>query len=95
MIQCEHYQKYEGPKLVKAILGEEDITDKMTDIYGASRNWNGCLWTFKESFGSDSYGKNFRLDFVGEDGREHWFHGFISDIDQYFNPPLATPMTQR
>jgi len=90
MIPCEHYQTYEGPKLVKAMLGEDDITDKMTDMYGTGKNWNGCLWTFKESFGPDSYGKNYRLEFQGEDGRKHWFHGFISDIDQYFNPPQAS-----
>lgn len=95
MIHCEHYSSYTGPKLVRAVLDTEDITDKMTEIYGSQCNWQGSLWTFKEAFGENSINKHFRFDFKGEDGREHWFHGFITDINQYFNPPLATPMNQQ
>jgi len=89
MIPCEHYSSYTGPKLVKAILDSEDITDKMTLVYGPGFNWNGYLWTFKESFGENSANKHYRLDFVSEDGIEYWFHGFITDLNQYFNPPRA------
>lgn len=95
MIHCEHYSSYTGPKLVRAVLDMEDITDKMTEIYGPQCNWQGYLWTFKEAFGENSINKQFRFDFKGEDGREHWFHGFITDLNQYFNPPLATPMNQQ
>ena len=42
----------------------------------------------------DCYGKNYRFEFKSEDGREHYFHGFINDMNQYMNPPLATPMNQ-
>ena len=95
MIESEHYKNYHGPKLVKCILGSENITDKMIELYGENNNWHGCLWTYKEAFGKNSYGKNFRFDFKSEDGREHWFNGFIHDINQYFNPPLFTPMNQK
>ena len=94
MLPCEHYDSYTGPKLIRAILGTEDITEQMNVIYGPQCNWQGYLWTFKEAFGENSLNKHFRFDFKGEDGREHWFHGFITDLNQYFNPPLATPMSQ-
>lgn len=91
MILSEHYKYYRGPKLIKAVLDTKDITESIKKIYGPDNNWQGCLWTYKELFGKDSYGKNFRCDFESDDGRKHWFYGFINDIQQYFNPPLATP----
>ena len=94
MLYSDYYDKYRGPELVKCTLDNEDITEKMIEIYGPNHNWQGYLWTYKEIFGSDSQGKHFRYDFKGEDGREHWFHGYINDINQYTNPPLATPLNQ-
>jgi len=90
MIPCSHYSSYTGPKLVKAVLGGEDITDAMTLVYGPKCNWNGYLWLFKEAFGEKSGNMHYRFDFVGEDGRKYWFHGFITDVNQYFNPPQVT-----
>ena len=92
MIESSHYQSYKGPELVKTTLNGTDYTGNIKKIYGEKNNWSGCLWTYKEIFGSDSKGKHFRCDFKDEDGREHWFHGFIHDTDQYMNPPLATPV---
>jgi hypothetical protein len=66
----------------------------MSYVYGPKCNWQGCLWTFREAFGENSLNKHYRFEFKGEGGRDHWFHGFITDLDQYFNPPLATPMNQ-
>jgi hypothetical protein len=91
MIESEYYNKYRGPNLVKCILNEDDITNQIKPFYGSNNNWNGKLYTYKEIFGNDSINKKFRLDFKSDDGREHWFHGFIHDIYQYMNPPLATP----
>ena len=95
MLHSDYYANYRGPKLVKSVLDGTCITGKMTDLYGDLNNWQGCLWTHKEVFGNDSHGKKYRLDFKGDDGRDHWFYGFIDDINQFFNPPLATPMNQR
>ena len=92
MIHSETYQNYRGPPLIKAILGKDDITIEMKILYGENYNWNGCLWTYKEIFGEKCVNQNYRFDFKGEDGRDHWFHGFITDINQYCNPPLATPV---
>jgi len=94
MIISEHYKNYIGPPLIKAVLNEEDITEDMLKYYGEKKNWNGYLWTFKELFGDQCYGKNYRFEFKSEDGREHYFHGFINDINQYMNPPLHTPVNQ-
>tara|TARA_B100000214_G_C23576600_1_gene449886 strand:+ start:68 stop:343 length:276 start_codon:yes stop_codon:yes gene_type:complete len=88
MILSEHYQNYRGPSLIKAILDDTEITNQIQEKYGPNKNWQGYLWTYKELFGSDSYGKNFRCDFISEDGRKYWFYGFINDTNQYFNPPL-------
>jgi len=103
MIHSDHYKNYRGPKLVKAILIspspiggkiDEDITESIKAIYGPECNWQGYLWTYKEAFGENCYGKNFKCEFKSEDGIDHWFYGFINDIDQYFNPPLHTPINQ-
>ena len=48
----------------------------------------------RETFVHCAQGKHFKCDFKGADGREHWFYGYIHDIHQYMNPPLATPMNQ-
>lgn len=95
MIESEYYKKYKGPKLVKCTFNDEDITEKMSKFYGETNNWNGKLYTYAEIFGDDCINKHFRLDFKSEEhGREHWFHGFIHDINQYMNPPQFTPMNQ-
>ena len=94
MLPCEYYKTYTGPKLVRVVLDTEDITENMSYVYGPECNWQGCLWTYKEAFGENSLNKHFRFEFKGEDGRDHWFHGFITDLNQYFNPPLATPTSQ-
>ena len=94
MIYSEYYDKYRGPSLVKATLDNKDITENIQNIYGENNNWSGNLWTYKEIFGSQSQGKHFRCDFQSKDGRKHWFNGYINDINQYMNPPLANPMHQ-
>jgi len=95
MLISDNYQNYRGPPLVKAVLDDVDITEQMRVLYGDKYNWQGCLWTYKEAFGNDCINKHFRFDFKGLDGRDHWFCGFINDINQYFNPPLTTPINQR
>jgi len=94
MLLSDHYKNYRGPELISAVLGGENITAKATQLYGENNNWHGCLWTYKEAFGDKCENKNYRFDFKGKDGKEHWFHGFITDMNQYFNPPLHTPINQ-
>ena len=94
MIVSDYYQKYKGPTLMKATLDEQNITQLIQTKYGPEKNWSGCLWTYKELFGEKSHGKKFYCEFISDDGRKHWFYGSINDINQYFNPPLATPMDQ-
>jgi len=89
MLETDYYLNYVGPTLVQVMLDNVDITDKIIPVYGENRNWCGCLWTYKEVFGKDSQGQHFRCDFKGDDGKEHWFHGYIHDINQYMNPPLT------
>lgn len=86
MLYSEYYQSYKGPPMIKSMLGSDDITDHMTELYGEDCNWGGYLRTYKEAFGEDCHGKNFRFDFKDSNGREYWFHGFITDINHYFNP---------
>jgi len=89
MIHSTYYDNYRGPTVVKVILGDDDITERLRVIYGELNNWQGSLWTYGEVFGEASYGKNFRVEFRDENGRDHWFHGFVDDTKQYFHPPLA------
>ena len=94
MIESEYYKNYTGPHLVKCTVNNQDFTVQLTEIYGEKNNWQGCLWTYREVFGPDMKGAKFSFDFVGDDGREHWFHGWIDDDTQYCNFPLATPVNQ-
>ena len=94
-MECEHYQNYYGPKLTKATLNDEDITNKIKEVYSDNHNWKGKLWKYKEVFGNNCNNKNYYCEFHSEDGRKHWFYGFIKDINQFFNPPLHTPISQK
>ena len=94
MLTCEYYQNYKGPLLVSASLDNVDITEKLKGIYGVNRNWQGYLWKYKDAFGPSCIDKSFRVDFIGEDGRKHWFNGMGGDPEQTFNPPLASPFNQ-
>ena len=96
MIDCEHYQNYKGPDLTKATLNDENIINIIQEKYGEKNNWNGFLYKYSDIFGDDNHniGKKFYCEFQDETGRIHWFHGFIDDLNQYFNPPLATPMNK-
>ena len=91
-IKAEFVGAHGGKNLVSKLSASLDRTEKLTEIYGENNNWQGYLWTYKEIFGDDCYGKNFRIDFKSEDNREHWYHGFINDIQQYYNPPIAFPI---
>jgi hypothetical protein len=95
MSYSEYYKNYRGPTLTKVTLDKIiDITDIIKEVYGEENNWQGKLWKFKEIFGNECEGKQFYCEFHSEDGRKHWFNGFIEDKNQHFNPPLATPMRQ-
>jgi|TARA_B110000208_G_C11593051_1_gene367023 hypothetical protein len=87
MIPSEYYQAWRGPTLSKSTLDTKDITNEMKLLYGPNKNWMGNMRTFREVFGKDSEGKSYQFQFVSECGQEHWFNGFIFDIDQLFNPP--------
>ena len=94
MIVCEHYQTYHGPPLIDATLDGKEITEQIKEKYGTEYNWQGYLWTYKEVFGEESYGKHFCLNFKGNDEKNNSFYGYINDINQYFNIPLHTPTNQ-
>ena len=84
MTELLYYQNYKGPNLSKATLNNDDITERIKNIYGKDNNWQGKLWTYKEIFGETCKGSDFYCEFHSDDGRKHWFHGFIEDSEQYF-----------
>ena len=93
-MKLDYYQNYKGPNLTEATLNDIDITSIIQEKYGENNNWNGKLWKYKEIFGNESIGKKIYCEFHSEDGRKHWFHTWINYNNQFFNPPLATPMNQ-
>ena len=95
MIYSDYYQDYRGPELTKVILNDkENITDLVKPFYGKDHNWGGKLWTYKEVFGDDCEGNKFYCEFFSDDQRKHWFYGYISHKEAYFNVSLHTPMSQ-
>ena len=96
MIDSEYYQDYKGPNLTNAILNEkEDITKLIQFFYGEDNNWQCKLWKYSDIFGETSEEMKVYCEFHSEDGRKHWFSGNVENVNQYFNPPLATPMNQK
>ena len=96
MIESEYYNNYRGPNLTRALIwrhGEEklEITEYMKDFYGHKNNWQGKLYTYDNIFPHRDHKYKFRVDFVDNMGRRHWFHGMVGKPEQYFNPPLAMP----
>jgi len=98
MIYSEYYRDYKGPDLTLSQIWthetkKEDITEVIRNFYGKNNNWNGKLYTYKDIFPGRT-GDKFYIEFKSNDGRKHWFHGFVGSEKQYFNPPLITPMNQ-
>ena len=96
MIESEYYQSYRGPKLTRAQIWKHDepkldITEYMKEFYGHNNNWQGKLYTYDDIFPHRDHKYKFRVDFVDDSGRRHWFHGMVGKPEQYFNPPLAMP----
>ena len=80
MIKSEYYNSYRGPNLTRALIwrnGEPklDITE----------------YTYDDIFPHRDHKYKFRVDFVDDSGRRHWFNGMVGSPEQYFNPPLAMP----
>tara|TARA_B100000902_G_C26574748_1_gene558271 strand:- start:215 stop:502 length:288 start_codon:yes stop_codon:yes gene_type:complete len=93
MTEIEYYKNYNGPNLTKAIVDNNDITSTIQKYYGSNNNWNGKLWKYKDIFGPNMIGSKYYCEFHSDDGRKHWFHGWINNDEQYFNPPLATSIS--
>ena len=99
MIDCDYYKSYRGPDLICAKIwrtGEEklEITEYIKEYYGIKNNWNGKLYTYDEIFPNRDYRYKFKVEFLDETGRKHWFHGMVGKPEQFFNPPQASPMNQ-
>ena len=99
MIECEYYKNYKGPNLILAQIWvkkdeKQDITEYIKDFYGSKNNWNGKLYKYNDIFPGKDYKYKFFIKFKDDKGREHWFNGMVGGSDQYFNPPLATPINQ-
>jgi len=99
MINSDYYKNYKGPELKlvhiwKKKEEKEDITNDIKIFYGENNNWNGKLYTFNDIFPGKNYEYKFYVEFIDETGKKHWFHGMVGEPNQYFNPPLATPMNQ-
>ena len=88
MIEISYYRSYEGPELTSCTVGDEDITDKIREVYGPEKRWNNTLNTYGELFG-DSVGKPVKMEFRGEDGRTHWFYDYVQDLESYCLFPKA------
>ena len=43
MTELLYYQNYKGPNLSKATLNNDDITERIKNIYGKDNNWQGKL----------------------------------------------------
>ena len=99
MIDCEHYKNYQGPNLTLAQIwkqGEDklDITEYIKEYYGKENNWQRKLYTYEEIFPQKDHTYKFKVEFVDDTGRKHWFYGMVGESNQYFNPPLAFPNNQ-
>lgn len=87
MLDSEYYKKYKGPHLIYATLDNINITNIMKNMYGPYNNWHGRLWKYVEMFGNNSLNKQFYVEFKSNNGKKHWFYGYVSDLQQYFTPP--------
>ena len=100
MIDLDYYKNYKGPHLILAQIWinedkKEDITDYIKTFYGEENNWKGKLYTYKDIFPDKDSKYKFYVEFLSNNGRKHWFHGFVGEQNQFFNPPLHTPMNQQ
>ena len=89
MIDTEYYRSYEGPELTSCTVDNEDLTDKIRQVYGPEKQWKNTLNTYGELFGPASVGKTIAMEFRGDDGRRHWFYDYVADLESYSLFPKA------
>lgn len=95
-VTCDRYCL--APKLIEARLGDTNVLERMTAIYGKERGWNCRLWKGSEIAGPFEGTKEFYFKFINDQtgcntskvGTEHIMKGSIS-LDDVFNPLWTVP----
>lgn len=98
-MENEYYKNYKGPNLTLAQIWKEsnykiNITEYIQLFYGNNNNWKGKLYKFKDIFPGKDHKYKFYVEFKSKDGKKHWFNGNVGEPEQYFNPPLASPIDE-
>ena len=82
-----------GPELKMVKLDGIDITNHIKKYYGLNNDWCGKLWKYKEVFGEDSLHKSFYIEYHTSNNFNHWYHGYVNNLEQYFNPKIFPNIT--
>ena len=96
MEKCEYYKTYQGPKLVKATIGDINVFEIINRLYGEHRDWNGYIYdtNYLKSLIEDNIDKQiFYMEFCRSNGRIDWTKTHIEEKNTIWNPPLFTPFS--
>lgn len=79
-----NYKKGVNINYVK--LGNEDVTNKIKQIYGINNDWQNTNWKYIDLFGKDSINKNFYIEYLSLNNIRYWTYGYINNVNDYFYP---------
>lgn len=89
-----HFVGYAGPTLIKATIGQEDVTSLLLPLYGAGRNWQGRLWSVEDAFDAQHVGAELMIEWQRKDGQKDYSRFLLADRDAIINPPINMPFCE-
>jgi len=77
------------PELKVALLDEEDITDKIRDLYGENRDWNNKVIRYSDFLTEKDVGRILQVKWRRSNGRIESVIIRIRDINSIFYGDLS------
>jgi hypothetical protein len=78
------------PELKVALLDEEDITDKIRDLYGENRDWNNKVIRYSDFLTEKDVGRILQVKWRRSNGRIESVIIRIRDINSIFYGDLSS-----
>jgi len=78
------------PELKVALLDEEDITDKIKDLYGENRDWNNNVIRYSDFLTEKDVGRILQVKWRRSNGRIESVIIRIRDINSIFYGDLSS-----
>jgi GTPase SAR1 family protein len=95
IIDCDFYQRvYTGPFLRSILVDNHndiDLYNKMNELYGSKRNWNGKIYKAGIIFTPKYKNKLITFNYLLQNGRTYETKYIYKNNNEIFNPVFFVP----